>query len=41
MYILASHFFEIDDKYIFEARNSCCEWGFLAFKYVFVFKTGL
>ena len=24
MYILASDFFEKDDKYVFNARNSCC-----------------
>ena len=24
MYILASEFFEKDDKHVFKARNSCC-----------------
>ena len=24
VYILASYFFETDDKYVFKARNSCC-----------------
>ena len=28
MYIIASNFFEKDDKYIFKARNSCV-WNFL------------
>ena len=35
MYILASDFFEKDDKYTFKARSSCV-WKFLAVKYVFI-----
>ena len=27
MYILASDFFEKDDKYVFKARNLCCVQG--------------
>ena len=35
IYILASIFFEKDDKYVFKARNSCCVYReFLVFKYV-------
>ena len=37
MYILASDFFEIDDKDIFKAKNSCCVQEIFTFKYVFIF----
>ena len=30
MYILASDFFEKDDKYVFKARYSCCMKGSLS-----------
>ena len=37
MFILASDFFEKDDKYVFKTRNSCCdEYRILAFEYVFI-----
>ena len=36
MFILASDFFEKDDKYVFKTRNSCCEQRILAFEYVLI-----
>ena len=36
MYILASEFFEKDDKDIIKTRNSCCMYDTLTFKYVFI-----
>ena len=37
MYILASDFFEKDDKYLFKVKTCVVCGDFLAFKYVFVF----
>ena len=36
VHILASDFFEKDDRYIFKARNLCCVGNFFDFGYVFI-----